>query len=56
MRVQTIYPGAIQTAFHNKSGVPKGRFDLAKFPRVSDVAKDVYEAIQTDKSEVTIGS
>ena len=55
LKVQTIYPGAIQTSFHDKAGVPKGRFELAKFPKASDVAKDIYQAIQSDKSEVTIG-
>ncbi len=53
--VQTIYPGAIQTTFHDKSGVPKGWFDVTKFPSASKVAQEVYKAIRSGKSEVTIG-
>ncbi len=53
--VQTIYPGAIQTTFHDKSGVPQGRFDISRFPSAKNVASKVYRAIQSGKSEVTIG-
>jgi short-subunit dehydrogenase len=55
LKVQTIYPGAIRTPFHAKSGVPKGRFNETMFPSVDKVAKDIYKAIQTNKAEVTIG-
>ena len=55
LKVQTIYPGAIQTAFHDKSGVPKGRFDVENFQRHVMSPKMIYQAIQSDKSEVTIG-
>jgi short-subunit dehydrogenase len=55
IRVQTIYPGAIQTTFHNKNGVPVGQFKVEKFPEASKVAQDIYKAIQTHKPDVTIG-
>lgn len=55
LRVQTIYPGAIQTSFHEKSGVPRDRFAVNKFPSAEITAKKIYKAIQTNKPEVTIG-
>jgi short-subunit dehydrogenase len=55
LKVQTIYPGAIRTSFHNKSGVPQGRFEVAKFPSADKVAKDIFKAIRSNKAEVAIG-
>jgi short-subunit dehydrogenase len=53
VKVQTIYPGAIQTEMHSKSGAAK--LNTKKFPTAAKVAKDIYKAITTNKREVTIG-
>lgn len=56
LAIQTIYPGATRTPMHAKSGVPEGLFKLERFPGAEEVAKKIYEAIKTNRSELTIGS
>jgi short-subunit dehydrogenase len=51
--VQTIYPGAIQTDMHRKSGATT--LDTKNFPPANKVAREIFRAIATNKSEVTIG-
>jgi short-subunit dehydrogenase len=51
--VQTIYPGAIQTDMHRKSGATT--LDTKNFPSAEKVAQKIVQAIATNKSEVTIG-
>jgi short-subunit dehydrogenase len=55
VEVQTIYPGAIQTNFHSKSGVPIGKFNASKFPTALDTAEAIHRAVQGTKHNVTIG-
>ncbi len=52
IKVQTIYPGAIRTEMHSKSGA---LLDTKSFPSAENVARKIVKAIATSKSEVTIG-
>jgi uncharacterized protein len=51
--VQTIYPGAIQTDMHRKSGATT--LNTKNFPSAEKVAQKIVKAIATNKSEITIG-
>jgi short-subunit dehydrogenase len=51
--VQTIYPGAIQTDMHRKSGATA--LNTKNFPVAEKVAQKIVKAIATNKSEITIG-
>jgi short-subunit dehydrogenase len=51
--VQTIYPGAIQTDMHRKSGATA--LNTKNFPTAEKVAQKIVRAAATNKSEVTIG-
>jgi short-subunit dehydrogenase len=51
--VQTIYPGAIQTEMHSKSGAVK--LQTKNFPSAEQVARKIVRAVATTKHEVTIG-
>jgi short-subunit dehydrogenase len=51
--VQTIYPGAIRTEMHSRSGAK--HLAQRKFPSAERVAKQVVAAIGTNKAEVTLG-
>jgi short-subunit dehydrogenase len=53
VKVQTIYPGAIQTEMHSKSGAVKLKTE--NFPTAEAVAKKIIRAVATNKREVTIG-
>jgi short-subunit dehydrogenase len=53
IKVQTIYPGAIQTELHLKSGATNVK--TKNFPTAEHVARDVVKAIATHQREVTIG-
>jgi uncharacterized protein len=53
VNVQTIYPGAIQTEMHSKSGATK--LNTKNFPSAESVARKIFRAIATHKHEVTIG-
>ena len=53
VKVQTIYPGAMQTEMHSKSGATK--LDTKNFPSAASVAKKIMRAAETNKHEVTIG-
>lgn len=53
--VQTLYPGAIRTEMHAKSGVPAGKFKPETFPSVEDVAQQALKAIASDAPNVTLG-
>lgn len=55
VRVQTLYPGAIRTDMHAKSGVPEGKFKLEGFPSVEKVAQQAVQAIEKDAPDVTLG-
>lgn len=56
VRVQTLYPGAIRTEMHAKSGVPAGKFKPETFPTAEEVAQQVLRAITTDAPELTLGT
>lgn len=51
--LQTIYPGAIQTDMHRKSGATT--LSTKNFPNAEKVAQKIVKAVATNKSEVTIG-
>jgi short-subunit dehydrogenase len=51
--VQTIYPGAIQTELHRKSGVTI--LNTRNFPSAEKVARKIVNATATNKPEVTVG-
>jgi short-subunit dehydrogenase len=53
VNVQTIYPGAIQTEMHSKSGATK--LNTKNFPSAENVARKIFRAIATHKNEVAIG-
>ncbi len=53
VNVQTIYPGAIRTEMHSKSGATK--LNTENFPSADKVAEKIVRAIATNKNEVTIG-
>jgi uncharacterized protein len=53
VKVQTIYPGAIQTEMHGKSGATK--LNTKSFPSAESVARKIVRAIATSKNEVTLG-
>lgn len=53
VKVQTIYPGAIQTEMHSKSGATT--LNTKNFPSAEQVAKKIVRAISGRKREVTIG-
>jgi short-subunit dehydrogenase len=53
VRVQTIYPGAIRTEMHSKSGAK--HLAQKKFSSAERVAKQVVTAINTNKAEATLG-
>ncbi len=53
--VQTIHPGAIRTEMHAKSGVPKGKFNIERFPSAEKVAEEVFRVIAGSRKDVTIG-
>lgn len=53
--VQALYPGAIRTDMHAKSGVPVGQFKPERFPSAEQVAEQAFRAIGTDRAEVTLG-
>ncbi|MCA9836606.1 MAG: SDR family NAD(P)-dependent oxidoreductase [Trueperaceae bacterium] len=55
LSIQTIYPGATRTPMHEKSGVPRGKLKLERFPSAQEVASKLYKAIDSKRSEVTIG-
>jgi len=55
VRVQMLYPGAIRTDMHAKSGVPAGKFKPETFPSVEEVAQQAVRAISTDAPNVTLG-
>lgn len=50
--VQTIYPGAIGTDMHRKSGATA--LNTKNFPGAEKVAQKIVKAIATNKSEITI--
>jgi short-subunit dehydrogenase len=52
VKVQTIYPGAIQTEMHSKSGA---KLKTKNFPSAKDVARKIVKAVTSNKNEVTIG-
>ena len=45
--VQTIHPGATQTGFFEKCGVPAGAFDTSKFADPSHVARQVLRDVKS---------
>lgn len=45
--VQTIHPGATQTGFFEKCGVPAGAFDTSKFADPAHVARSVLHDVST---------
>ena len=53
--VQTLYPGAIRTGIHAKSGVPEEQFDLSRFPSPDEVAQQALRAIEHGRPNVTFG-
>jgi uncharacterized protein len=53
VKVQTIYPGAMQTDMHRKSGGTT--LNTKNFPGADKTAKKIVRAIATNKPEVTIG-
>jgi short-subunit dehydrogenase len=53
VRVQTLYPGAIQTELHSKSGAK--HLSQKRFPSAPRVAKQVVAAIDSGHAEVTLG-
>lgn len=53
VKVQTIYPGAIQTDMHRKSGVTI--LNTKNFPSADKIARKIVRAVATNKPEVTIG-
>ncbi len=53
VHVQTIYPGAIQTDMHSKSGATK--LNTKNFPTPAATARKIVKGIATNKNEVTIG-
>lgn len=53
VHVQIIYPGAIQTEMHSKSGATK--LHTKNFPSAEGTAKKILSAIVKDQHEVTIG-
>ena len=55
LTVQTIYPGAIRTNMHQKSGVPEGTFDTSKFPSASEVALQIRQTLEGPRAETTLG-
>lgn len=55
IQVQTIYPGAVATAMHAKSGVPAGTFNTESFPSAEQVARQIKKAIAGRRAEVTLG-
>ena len=55
VHVQTLYPGAIRTEMHAKSGVPAGKYNPETFPSVEEIAQQVMRAVETDVPEVTLG-
>jgi short-subunit dehydrogenase len=54
VQVQTIYPGAIATEFHQKSGAD-GKYNTRKFPTALETARVIHHAIGSNKHEVTLG-
>ncbi|MDZ7703226.1 MAG: SDR family NAD(P)-dependent oxidoreductase [Trueperaceae bacterium] len=55
VNVTLVHPGATRTALHQKSGVPEGRLDTARFADAADVARDIVRAIENERAEVTVG-
>ena len=55
VKIKTIFPGAIRTAMHKKSGVPEGKLKLERFPSAGSVAVQVVKAIELGRSEQAIG-
>jgi short-subunit dehydrogenase len=53
IKVQTIYPGAIQTEMHAKSGATT--LTTKNFPSAESVAKKILKAVAGNKNEVTLG-
>lgn len=54
--VQTLYPGAVATEMHHKSGVPAGRFAVERFASPAAVARQVYRAASSPRAAVTFGT
>lgn len=54
--VQTLYPGAMATEMHRKSGVPAGRFAVERFASPAAVARQVYRAALSPRAAVTFGT
>ncbi len=53
--VQVIYPGAVRTDMHRKSGVPEDKLNSARFPSAAQVAAQILQASRTRRREVTLG-
>jgi short-subunit dehydrogenase len=53
VNIQTIYPGAIQTDMHRKSGATK--LAVQNFPSAQKIARAIVKAINTSNREVTLG-
>ena len=53
--VQVIYPGAMRTAMHERSGIPLSTLRWDRFPPVEQAAQAIVEAIKSGAPEVTIG-
>ena len=56
IHVQVIYPGATRTTMHAKSGVPVGKLNTNSFASVTNVAKQIERAINSNKAFVTLGT
>lgn len=53
--VQLIHPGATRTDMHRKSGVPAGELDTSKYPSAAEVAVQIADVIESNRSQAAIG-
>jgi short-subunit dehydrogenase len=56
VRVQSLFPGAVNSGMHAKMGISKETIDWDRFPSVDETVDKMIAAMKSHRAEVSIGS